>query len=85
MAKLVDICEQGCKHYIENFPSYLKAPNEWGPLRKSRVMVKEDDWFDVADGLMQAGIFGVVPESEVFRVGGRLLVNGYLELRRTKK
>ena len=32
VARLVDICGQGCRHYIENFPAYLKAPSEWGPL-----------------------------------------------------
>ena len=31
VARLVDICEQGCKHYVEHFPSFLKPPNEWGP------------------------------------------------------
>ena len=76
VARLVDICQQGCKHYVENFPSFLKPPCEWGPLRKSRVMVKDEDWFSVAQGLMEAGIFGVVPESEVFRVRSKLLLNG---------
>ena len=76
VARLVDICEQGCKLYVENFPSFLKPPSEWGPLRKSRVMVKDEDWFSVAQGLMEAGIFGVVPESEVFRVKSKLLLNG---------
>ena len=76
MARLVDICEQGCRHYVENFPSYLKSPSEWGPLRRCRVIVKDDDWYDVAQGLLEAGIFGVVPESEVFRVGSKLLLNG---------
>ena len=76
LARLVDICEQGCKHYVENFPSFLKPPSEWGPLRKSRGMVRDADWFSVAQGLMDAGVFGVVPESEVFRVNSKLLLNG---------
>ena len=76
VAQLVDICELGCKHYVENFPSFLKPPSEWGPVRKARVMVKDADWFGVAQGLLEAGVFGMVPESEVFRVNSKLLLNG---------
>ena len=39
-------------------------------------MVSDHDWEDVARGLIQAGVFGVIPESEVFRVEGQLLLNG---------
>ena len=35
VAQLTDICEQGCRHYIENFP-YLKPPSEWGPSKRAR-------------------------------------------------
>ncbi|CAK9010766.1 unnamed protein product [Durusdinium trenchii] len=76
VAALVDICELGCRHYVENFPSFLKPPSEWGPVRKARVMAKDADWFAVAQGLIEAGVFGVVPESEVFRVNSKLLLNG---------
>lgn len=72
-AKLTDICEQGCKYYFEHFPSFLKPPSERGPCKQSRVMVRDPDWGDVASGLLKAGVFGVVPESEVFRVGSWLL------------
>ena len=85
VARLVDICDQGCRHYIENFPAYLKAPSEWGPLRKSRVMVRDEDRFDVAHGLLGAGIFGVVPESEVFKVGTNLLLNGLFGVEKSKE
>ena len=73
---LKDICEQGCKHYIEHFPDFLKPPHEWEQVRKARVMVTDRDWSEVAAGLLEAGIFGVIPESEVFRVHGKLLLNG---------
>ena len=32
---LKDICEQGCKHYIEHFPDFLKPPHEWEQVRKA--------------------------------------------------
>ena len=44
-----------------------------GPVKKARVTVRDADWFSVAQGLMDAGVFGVVPESEVFRVHSKLL------------
>ena len=48
VAQLTDICEQGCRYYIENFPSFLKAPSERGPFKRARVMVRDADWEDVA-------------------------------------
>ena len=76
VVELKDICEQGCKRYIEHFPDFLKPPHEWEQVRKARVMVADRDWSEVASGLIEAGIFGVLPESEVFRVHGKLLLNG---------
>ena len=76
MVDLKDICEQGCKHYIEHFPEILKPPHEWEQVRKAKVMVTDRDWPEVAAGLLEAGIFGVIPELEVFRVRDKLLLNG---------
>ena len=76
VVELKDICEQGCKHYIEHFLDFLKPSHEWEQVRKARVMVADRDWTEVATGLLDAGIFGVVPESEVFRVHGKPLLNG---------
>ena len=74
VVELKDICEQGCKHYIEHFPDFLKPSHEWGQVRRAKVA--DRDWTEVASGLLEAGIFGVVPESEVFRVHGKPLLNG---------
>ena len=71
VVELKDICEQGCKHYIEHFPDFLKPPHEWEQVRKAKVMVTDRDWSEVAAGLLEAGIFGVIPESEVFRAHGK--------------
>ena len=54
---LKDICEQGCKHYIEHFPDFLKPPHEWGQVRKAKVMVTDRDWPEVAAGLLEARRF----------------------------
>lgn len=39
-------------------------------------MVSEADWPEVASNLVRCGICGIIPESEVFRVRGSLLLNG---------
>ena len=70
VAALVDLCEHGCKHYVENFPEYLKSPDEWPLIKPSRVMVHEEDWDEVACNLVKAGVCAVIPESEIFHVRG---------------
>ena len=47
-------------------------------------MVRDEDWYDVAHGLLGAGIFGVAPESEVFKVGTKLLLNGLFGVEKKK-
>ena len=76
VVQLEEICEQGCKYYVQHFPDFLKPQREWGKPRNSRVMVRDSDWAEVAAGLIGAGVFGIVPESEVFRVDDKLLLNG---------
>ena len=39
-------------------------------------MVSEADWPEVAFNLVRSGVCHVIPESEIFRVRGELLLNG---------
>lgn len=73
---LREVCEQGCRFYVDHFPEFLKEVGEWPPLKKSRVMVSESDWPEVAVNLVKSGICAVIPESEVFKVHGHPLLNG---------
>ena len=73
---LRDVCEQGCRFYVDHFPEFLKDPGEWPAVKNSKVMVSEADWPEVATNLVRCGICGIIPESEVFKVRGSLLLNG---------
>ena len=73
---LKDLCEAGCKHYVENFPSYLKSPEEWPKVKSSRVMVRDSDWGEICRNLVSVGLCKIIPESEVFRVHDAPLLNG---------
>ena len=73
---LRDLCEQGCKYYVDNFPQFLRPVEEWPLVKKGRVMVSQEDWPEVARNLVSAGVCKVIPESEVFKVRGEPLLNG---------
>ena len=73
---LREVCEQGCQFYVDHFPEFLKDVGEWPPLKRSRVMVSDRDWPEVAVNLVESGICAVIPESEVFKVHGQPLLNG---------
>eukprot|EP00435_Cladocopium_sp_Y103_P054729 s637_g17.t3 len=73
---LRDVCEQGCRFYVDHFPQFLKPEGEWPEIKNSRVMVSDEDWPEVAAKLVAAKVCKVIPESEVFKVRGRSLLNG---------
>lgn len=73
---LREVCEQGCRFYVDHFPKFLKRAEEWPSVKNSRVMVSEADWPEVAVNLVKAGVCKVIPESEVFHVRGEPLLNG---------
>ena len=76
VVELRDLCEQGCQYYVDHFPDFLKDRAVWPSVKRSRVMVKDEDWPEVARNLVSRGVCQVIPESEIFRVHGELLLNG---------
>eukprot|EP00435_Cladocopium_sp_Y103_P050459 s406_g15.t1 len=73
---LEDLCSHGAKHYVLNFDNYLKPPNEWGPLTKPRVMVEDQCWGAVCQGLVSAGVCCFIEEHEIFCTDQGPLLNG---------
>ena len=73
---LADVCELGCKFYVENFEAYLKPRHEWQVTKPPRVMVSDDDWGPVCTGLVQSGICCFLEDCDVFHVGTEPLLNG---------
>ena len=74
--RLEDVCELGCKHYVLNFEEYLIDPEDQVYGRPPKVMVDPNNWSTFCAELLAKGIFSRIHESEVYRVGGRPLVNG---------
>ena len=73
---LAEVCNKGCLDYVLNFDSFLRPMSEWKLGKAPRVMVEDQHWAEVCQGLVQSGICRFVEESEVFHVEGRPLLNG---------
>ena len=84
IVQLRDVCEQGCQYYVDHFPEFLKPVQDWPHVKNSRVMVRDGDWPEVAASLVKAGVCQVIPESEVFKVRGKPLLNGSSGSRRVR-
>ena len=73
---LIDYCTLGAKFYVENFPKFLVPPEKQFLGRTPTVMVKDEDWFSVCDGLITSRICGIIPLDEVYHIHGRPLLGG---------
>ena len=73
---LLDVCEGGTRHYVQEFEKYLVPENEMQFTKPPRVLVSDEDWGDVVSGLVNAGICLILPEHEVCHVDGKPLLNG---------
>eukprot|EP00438_Fugacium_kawagutii_P022277 Skav211451 [mRNA] locus=scaffold1591:605464:608010:- [translate_table: standard] len=76
MVDLRDFCDEGMRHYIDNFRDFLVPSDEMVIGKTPDVMVKEGQWFQVAQGLLKAGVCGVIPLSRVYHIGDRPLLSG---------
>ncbi len=73
---LWEVCTLGSRHYVENFPLYLKPRKEWVVPTKPRVMVQDSDWAEVCMGLVKSGVCGLMPRDLVFEGPNGPLLNG---------
>lgn len=53
---LADVCDRGCREYVLHFEDYLKPESEWLSFKPPKVMVADDLWGDVCDGLVKQGV-----------------------------
>ena len=73
---LEEVVELGCKHYVLNFKEYLLPEQDQVLVSKPKVMVPSESWLGLCKGLIDLGLCRVLPESQVYRVKGELLLNG---------
>ena len=73
---LGSVVELGSHHYVANFEEYLLDPRDQVYVRPPRVMVPPECWEEFCGNMMERGVFSRVHEDEIFRVQGKLLLNG---------
>ena len=66
----------GVQDFLSNLCKYLKSEGMRVWMRIPRVMVKTDDWPDVAQGLIYRRICEVIPLSDVLHVDGKSILGG---------
>ena len=72
----ISLAEGGVLDALQNPERYLNANWDKHEVRSSRVMVDEQDWPELARGLVEYNLAAVIPESAVAKAGGRLVQNG---------
>ena len=73
---LVEVCELGCRHYVENFVSYVLPEEMQQPMKPPRVLITNEAWRDVCKGLLGNGVCIPMLEQDLFHVGDQPLLNG---------
>eukprot|EP00438_Fugacium_kawagutii_P029680 Skav211484 [mRNA] locus=scaffold2188:226124:230616:- [translate_table: standard] len=74
--ELSQLLEGGCKHYVDCFEDYLLEEADRWYVRPPRVMIPDEHWEAVCEGLLKAGICTVLHEDQLFKVEDRPLLNG---------
>eukprot|EP00438_Fugacium_kawagutii_P011158 Skav227732 [mRNA] locus=scaffold3513:12968:18204:+ [translate_table: standard] len=73
---LSEVCSYGCKAFVENIDEYLRPAGEWGTIKCPRVMVEDDQWDEVCQGLVTRGLCDFIELDDIFVVHGQPLLNG---------
>ena len=73
---LRDFCTGGVLHFVNHIEETIVDPIDQTIGRTPSVMVKEEDWVELATNLVKTGLCKVVPESSLHHVEGRPLLNG---------
>ena len=73
---LEDVCQHGALYYVKNIDLFLKDKDEWPAIKPPKVMVHDEDWPAVCNGLCQAGVCTLLTREEVFDTGDGPLLNG---------
>lgn len=84
--RLEEVCELGCRHYVEHFTDYLLLGEMQRSMKSPRVLVHDDNWKEVCQGLLKAaGVCVPMPESQVYAVDGLPLLNGLFGVKKEEQ
>ena len=71
-----EVCEGGFKDFILHPQKWLKSRSDRVWVKSPKCMVPEENWNEVAHGLVNRGICGVMPLSEALVVDGQPILGG---------
>eukprot|EP00438_Fugacium_kawagutii_P006097 Skav213790 [mRNA] locus=scaffold1122:129098:132795:- [translate_table: standard] len=71
-----DFCEGGILEYVTNFENYFVPKEDMKVGKVPKTMVRDEDWEQVATGLVERGLCEVMMERDLFHVGPAPLLNG---------
>ena len=54
--ELSEVCELGCKQYVDHFLDYLLPGEVQEKMKPPRVLVHDDNWLEVCKGLLSRGV-----------------------------
>ena len=73
---LRDFCDAGVLHYIDNFENFLVPQDELLLEKAPKVMVRDDHWRELAQGLLDRGLCEICREEDLFHIQGAPVLNG---------
>ena len=73
---LQDVCTLGAQYYVNNFDLFIKRAEHRTYKKPPRVMVADQDWPAVCQGLVDCGVCTFLPSDQVFDTGHGPLLNG---------
>ena len=74
--RLIDFCTLGTRFYVEHFEDFLVPPEKRCLGRPPKVMVKDEDWYEVVQGLVKARVCGIIPLDQVCHIDDKPLLGG---------
>lgn len=82
---LQEVCRLGAKFYVEHFDLFIKDKSDWAVTKPPKVMVRDNDWGLVCDGLVKKGVCTFLKREEVFDTGHGPLLNGLFGVTKDEK
>ena len=74
--KLEDFCTLGTKDFVMNFERYLIPEKDQVRMKPPRVVIGDEDWPDLAKGLLDRKICKILPLKHVYHAESLPLLNG---------
>ena len=71
-----EICQGGFRDFLLNPEKWLKPPNCRVWAKPPKVQVPQDAWREVAQGLIDRNICGIMPLADAFKVDGQPILGG---------